>query len=198
MIEITVDDITWVDVATLVVTVVLAIAAIGAFWQMNKQIRQGRDQHGEQLRASLRPVVMIPHVETRLTTGRLEIQAWLQNVGPGPALRVEVLAWARIPSTRPDRPKERRREIDQLRASVDIDSPELTARVGALASGDEARGAMLVPNVDVPIADYVGQHGILVYLMKYDNVFENSYPSKPKAEWMPGHIDIAPLGSWPK
>ncbi len=198
MIEVTINEITWVDVASLVVTAVLAIGAVGAFWQMNRQIRQAREHHDDQLRASLRPLVVIPHVESRLTEGRPEFLAWLQNVGPGPALRVEVLAWPRIPSARRDMPTERRREIDRLRASVDIDSPELTARTAGLAPRDKPRGAMLVPEVDVPIADYVGQHGILVYLVRYEDAFENSFPSKPKSEWMPGHIDIAPLGSWPK
>ena len=198
MIEVTVNDITWVDVVSLALTALLIIGVVAAYLQMNRQIRQARDQHGEQLRASLRPLVIIPHVESRLTEGRPEFLAWLQNVGPGPAMSVEVLAWPRIPTSRPDVPNEWRQEVDRLRADVEFDSPALTARVGALAPGHEPRGAMLVPEVDVPIADYVGQNGVLVYIVKYQDVFENSFPSKPQAEWKAGHIAIDAQGSWSK
>ncbi len=74
MIEVTVDDVTWVDVVSLALTALLIIGAFAAYMQMNRQIRQAREHHDDQLRASLRPLVMIPHVESRLTEGRPEFQ----------------------------------------------------------------------------------------------------------------------------
>ena len=116
-------------------------------------------------------------------------------MGPGPALNVELRAWPRIPTTAWSDPARRINEIEDLKAGIHIDDAELTARVAALAAGDPARAAPLVPMRDVVADDYPGRNGILIYTVLYQNTFEDRYPSKPTAEWKLGHVEVTPGGT---
>lgn len=197
-IQVTINDTSWVNIVGAVLTGLLVVGAFVAAFQVNRQIRQGEQQHAEQLKAMFRPLVTIPHAECRLTDGgrQVEFQAWLENVGTGPAINVNVLGWPRIPSTAANRIDEWRAEVDELRAEVDLDSPELIARAAALRAGDQPRGITLSPAAPVPVADYAARHGVILYMVTYSDAFDNHFPSKPRAEWKAGHIAVAPQGSW--
>src|SRR3990172_92926 len=99
---------TWVDIAMLVVAILtlatavaVSVGAFLAYSQTKNQIKQQSKHHEEQLKASLRPLVAVPHAEcVYLFDGALAqmgLLAWLQNVGPGPALDVELLGLLRVP-----------------------------------------------------------------------------------------------------
>ncbi|MBI1886589.1 MAG: hypothetical protein HYS09_09810 [Chloroflexi bacterium] len=189
----------WTDVATVFVTALLVLAAVAAFLQVERQIRQARKQHRDELRAILRPIVVVPHAEGRTLPGQevgIQFKAWLQNVGPGPALNVELRAWPRIPTKVWTDPAGRMNEIEELKTRIGIDDPELSARVGALAAGDPPRAAPLIPIRHVAAEDYPGRKGILIYTVLYQDTFEERYPSKPKTEWKVGHVEVTPEGTW--
>ena len=69
-------------------------------------------------------------------------------------------------------------------------------RFAAIGSGEPPHAAFLVPQVDLPPDDYAAKVGVLIYVAIYKDVFENTFPSKPKAEWALGHIEIAAPGTW--
>ncbi len=200
MIEVTVDDTSWVDYATLVLTALLVVGAFVAAWQVNRQIRQGERQHSEQLRASLRPLVVVPHAEAITTDPRIpphqNFKAWIQNIGVGPALQLEILGWVRIPSHGWDEPAQRVAEIERLKSEADIEKPELQGRFGSISCGESPRAGFLVPQAELTADDYAAKAGVLIYIAMYKDVFENAFPSKPRTEWKLGHIEIAAPGTW--
>ena len=55
----------WTDVAMVFLTAFVVIAAVAAFVQVERQIREARKQHRDELRAILRPIVVVPHAESR-------------------------------------------------------------------------------------------------------------------------------------
>src|SRR3990170_4619437 len=164
VIEVSVNDTSWVDVAGLILTALLVAGAFVAAWQVNRQIRQSERQHVEQLRASLRPLVIIPHAEALATDPRIpthqNFKAWIHNVGVGPALQVEILGWLRIPSHGWDQPALRVAEIEGLKAEADTEKPELRGRFGAIGSGERPRAGFLVPQVQLAVDDYAAKSGV--------------------------------------
>ncbi len=194
------NDVRWTDVAMVVLTAALVIGAFLAAWQVNRQIRQGERQQGEQLRASLRPLVVIPHAEALATDPRIPkhqvFMAWVHNIGAGPALQVEILGWVRIPLHGWDEPAEREAEVESLKAEADIEAPELRGRFGGIPFGRQPSPGFLVPQVELAVEDYAAKLAVLIYVAIYKDVFENTFPSKPKAEWTLGHIEISAPGSW--
>ena len=191
-------DASWTDAAMVGITILILFAAVGAALQVNRQIRQSERQHREQLHFSLRPVLVIPHAESRLNpqSGFPEFVVWIENVGPGPAMNPAIFAWVRIPEHGWDAPAERSAEIDSLKSQIDVDDPELTVRVAAIVSESPTRPAMLVPNREIPAANYSDRKGIIIYNVALQDIFENRLPSKPKEERELGHIEISRQGSW--
>ena len=194
------NDVQWTDVAMVVLTAALVAGAFLAYVQIERQIKEGRDQHRNQLRASLRPLVVIPHAEALTTDSHIpthqNFKVWFQNVGVGPALQVEILGWVRIPSHGWDEPAQREAEIESLKAEADIEAPELRGRFGGIPFGERPHPGFLVPQVELAVEDYSAKSGVLIYIAIYKDVFENQFPSKPRSEWTLGHIEISAPGTW--
>ncbi|MCH7483611.1 MAG: hypothetical protein IIA90_00505 [Chloroflexi bacterium] len=192
-------DASWADAAIVGMTILIFFAAVGAAVQVNRQIRQAERHHSEQLHLSLRPVLAIPHAESRLNpqSGLPEFKVWIQNVGPGPAMNPVISAWVRIPEHGWEAPAERSAEIDSLKSQIDVDEPELTARAAAIVRESPTRPAILIPNRAIPVANYADRKGIIIYNVALQDIFENRLPSKPKDERELGHIEISEQGSWP-
>ena len=142
------NDVRWTDVAMVVLTVALVAGAFLAAWQVNRQIRQGERQHRKQLHSSLRPIVVIPHSEVITTDPHIprhqSVKAWIQNVGVGPALQVEILGWLRIPLHGWDEPAQREAEIESLKADANIEAPELRGRFGSIPFGERPQAGFLL------------------------------------------------------
>ena len=92
------DNVSWVDIANfavgaagLIFTALLVLGAFLAYTSTKRQIRQTEEHHAKQLRASLRPLVTVPHVECAfaVTASGPEVQlmAWIQNVVQAPLCR---------------------------------------------------------------------------------------------------------------
>ena len=206
MVEVVGDSVSWVDVASfavgaagLVLTALLVIGAFLAYTSTKRQIRQTEEHHAEQLRASLRPLVTVPHVECAFAVTasgpKVEFTAWMQNVGPGPALQVEIIAWVAVPAAGWDNASERRRQVEEFKKSVDVSRPQLSARIGAYMSGDRSP-APLIQNLPLEALDYASQNAVLLYTAKYQNIFEDTFPRQPVDDWGLGHVDIKPKGTW--
>lgn len=191
-------DASWADAAIVGITILILLAAVGAALQVSRQIRQTERHHREQLHSSLRPVLAIPHAESRLNpqSGLPEFMVWIQNVGPGPAMNLVISAWVRIPGHSWDAPGERTAEIDALKSEVDVDQPELTTRAAAIEGASPSKPAILVPIRDVPPADYPAEKGIIIYNVTLQDIFENRLPTKPKEERELGHVEISQQGAW--
>ena len=110
-------------------------------------------------------------------------------------MQVEIIAWVAVPADGWDDASERRRQVEELKESVDITRPQLSARIGAFAPGDRSP-ALLIPNLPLEAVDYASQNAVLLYTAKYQNVFEDTFPSQPVDDWGLGHVDIKPKGSW--
>ncbi len=199
------NGVTWVEVATLVVGIAVALtassAAYLAYSQTKQQIKQAAHQHKEQLTSILRPVVILNHLETGLDNDgrnvRIHMEMWVQNVGPGPALQVEFAGWVRAPKAGPF-DEARPQEIEEIKAGIDMTKPEFRIRLGAVGSNQCLGPISLVPQVAVPIIDYAEQAGIMLYIFTYQDVFENQRPSKPREEWLLGHQTFNRRGAWEK
>ena len=194
----------WADVAMVVLTGLLFVAATVAFWQVRQQVRLLADQirlseshHKEQLHASHQPVIVFQHVEALLLAGRSKetylVGVALQNIGAGPALSVDIRGWARIV---PDwaTNEELQRSMESLRDEVDLDQPDIRLRVGGVAAGDPPRLLPMAGEVEIE-GDFVG-HGALLYIAEYTDLFKNQYPRVPRSEWRVGHAMVWPAGSW--
>lgn len=109
---------------------------------------------------------------------------------------VEIRGWIKIPSHGWDEPGEREAEIEKLKLEVDIEAPELRGRFGGMPASERPSRGLLVPQVDLALEDYAAKLGVLIYVAIYQDVFENTVPSKPKAEWKLGHIEMGKPGNW--
>jgi len=187
-----------------VLTGLLFAAASAAFWQVRQQVELLTDQirlaeshHREQLYASHQPELVFQHAEALLLAGRTKeaylVGVALQNIGAGPALDVDIRAWARIVPTWITN-DELRQSIDQLRDEVDLDRPDIRLRVGGVAAGDPPRLLPMAGEVEIE-GDFVG-HGTLLYIAEYSDLFKNQYPRVPRSEWRVGHAMVWPAGSW--
>ena len=173
-----------------ILTALLVIGAFLAYRQLNRQIKQSQDHHNEQLRSSLRPLMVVQDVAVRLiprlTPNSYEIHVAVQNVGAGPALEIEIWAWARVVDAW-NSEGERRIRIQQLRDVIDIDHPEFTLRMGGVAAADPPRPLPLTSNggpVEIE-GDFIAR-GILLYIVLYKDVFGHSFPSSPRSTWRGG------------
>lgn len=200
------DNVSWVDIANfavgaagLVFTALLVVGAFLAYTSTKRQIKQTEEHHSEQLKASLRPLVTVPHVECAFAVTasgpQVEFMAWMQNVGPGPALQVEIIAWVGVPAAGWDNPSERRSQVEKLKESVDIARPQLSARVGAYMAGDRSP-APLIQNIPLEALDYASLSAVLLYTVKYQNIFEDTFPRQPIDDWGLGSVEINPKGTW--
>lgn len=196
------NDPNWAEIAVVVLTLALAVAAIAAALQVNRQIRQAQMHHDEQLRFSLRPLVVVSRAECLVVTTsspQVRVKAWLQNVGPGPALQIRIHAWLRVPDAGWDNPAVRVTQINNLKGSVDLDAPDFTARYSALGGSSSPQDGMLVAEASVGLDVNASGPPILIYMIWYQDTFENNYPRKPSEQWDLtrdlGHIEVIPLGT---
>jgi hypothetical protein len=216
-IQVIVDNgVTWVEVAGLLVGIAVAVtasfAAYVAYSQTKQQIAQAALQHEQQLKqaeklhrhqleSTLRPLVIVNHLEGGLDNDgrniRLHMEMWVQNVGPGPAMQVEFAGWVRTPKAGAF-DKARAKEIEEIKAGIDMTKPEFRVRFGAIGSNQCLGPISLVPEVAVSINDYAEQAGIMLYIFTYQDVFENQRPSKPPEEWRLGHQTFNRRGTWEK
>jgi hypothetical protein len=146
------NGVTWVEVVGLLVGIAVVLTASLAAYlaysqtkqqikqaalQHQQQIKQASELHAEQLTSTLRPVVILNHLECGLDNDgrniRMHMDIWVQNVGPGPAMQVELMGWVRVPKSRPF-DKARPQEIEAIKAAIDVIEPEFRIRLGAIGS----------------------------------------------------------------
>lgn len=206
--------VTWVEVAGLAVGVAVAVGAFLAYFQTKRQIREAARQHeqqlsqaathhSEQLTSMLRPVVALRHLEGGLDKYgdmvRAHIDAWVENVGPGPAMQLEFFGWVRIPKAKPFETT-RRREIEEMKAQIDRSKPEFNIRLGAIGPNRCIGPVSLAPSSEVQVTavDFAEQSAVMIYIFKYHDVFENQRPSKPIDDCDLGDLTFNKPGTWEK
>jgi len=185
----------WSTYFLALVTLGLLVAAVTAGLRIGEQIRQDRahhqemlelqrKHHDEQLTALTRPLIAIAATR-RARTGEPTLEVDVENLGLGPAQKIDILAW---PRSLPDglSASEARDRMDEARRAVNLEAPELRLRLGGLtASGrvSELLSATTTsPAVGPDLVDF------LVYLATYADALGNQFPTKPRAEWEAGHV----------
>ncbi|HEY8767469.1 MAG TPA: hypothetical protein VIP09_09460 [Dehalococcoidia bacterium] len=182
----------WSTLATGIVTFLLAIAAVAAALQVERQIKEARVQHREQLHGSLRPVAIVSYVESKVegTPPTVRIKAKVRNVGSGAALSIGLRAWIRIPKNRWDKVEERISEIDAMKASINIDEPELKFRLSGVGPEEEPDSCFLNQERPLEAKDYPNDEAVLIYRIEFRDVFNNPYPKSKGLS----HIEISEPG----
>ncbi len=173
----------WVDVGILITQVLTVVAAAGAYFAIRRQIRDSERHHREQLHASLRPLVVVEEARIVVSDGGQYIEVTVANAGSGPANHVEVTGWlGYLPPALPG--VEARVYMDRVDHTVDLDTPELSLRLGAMGAGSSrTENLTMAPHVQRP-----PDPGFLTYLVTYTDQFENKFPTKPRAQWFAGHV----------
>lgn len=174
----------WIDVGILITQVGAVLLAGLAFFAVQRQIRDAERHHREQLHGSLRPVITIEQAELVRVGNGVYVEVTIRNVGPGPALDVEITGWVRRLPQQQMPGWEARPYMDAECRAVNLDIPELRLRLGALDSGTsytERLAAEPELRAVPPGGDF------LVYFATYRDVFENKFPAKPRSEWHAGH-----------
>lgn len=211
--------VTWVEVVGLIVAVIGLIVAVGiavgaflAYFQTKRQIHEAARQHvtqltqaashhTEQLTSMLRPVVVLRQIEGGLWNfgDRVasHIEAWVENVGPGPAMQVTLLGWVRVPDAKPF-DAARRLEIENMKGEIDIKHPEFTIQLGAIGTNHCLGPISLAPTLpdQVPVTDFAEQAAVMIYIFTYQDVFENQRPSTPPEDWFLGDLTFNKPGTW--
>jgi hypothetical protein len=152
--------------------------------QITADSKAAAEQLGEMeqsRKASLQPVVVIEQSWPNPGIGGFQIR--VRNVGPGPAMNVVVSGWARGTKTNPDTiSQERIDEIEASKKTVNIDSPAVRGRIGALGpmqSKDiELRPVLGSGDLDRVTEGFINAGGILLYTISYRDVFDIKFPRK--------------------
>jgi len=131
------------------------------------------------------------------TNVEAHIEAWVENVGPGPALQIEFLGWVRVPTARPF-DATRRDEIERMKAEIDWAKPEFRLSLGAVGPNQCLGPISLAPELKTPLLDFDQQAAVMLYFFTYQDVFENRRPSKPAEEWFLGDLTFNLPGTWEK
>ena len=196
----------WVDIGILITQILTVVGALLAVLAVRRQIGDSEKHHGERLSAledeirraeirhreqlagSARPLVMVQRARMAGTPGAQYLEVDIRNVGVGPAKDVVLLGWPRpLPQTQMS-PTDARSHMDSERRQVNLDEPELSLRLGALAPGDASTHPMALNDEDPRVEPDTVR--FLIYLAEYRDVFDNEFPSKPRDEWLAGHLMI--------
>jgi len=171
----------------LAVQLVTVLAALLAYFQLRRQVALQR----QEMQNTLRPLVVVQHARFVGRANGYFLRVHVQNVGPGPALDVEIFGWPR-PLRGPNVAPEVRAEADTVAQEINdhIDEPELLLRLGALGPRQEKTEYMALAT-NTPPDDPPPYRGMYYYIVKYRDVYDRTYPTKPHRDWKVGHVGMS-------
>lgn len=171
-----------------IATLLLVAGAGFTAWQVWRQIRQDKEQHADlvdqaadhndqQIRALLRPVVVVRSGTIDLDADTGSVFPPVVNVGVGPALAIDIRAWIRFiePGSMPNAtPDEVSQALDEEMDEVMKGPHHLQLMISALGIGDTSQEWLRLRAIP-DLAQHRGGAYTLGYKVTYEDAMGTHY-----------------------